>query len=128
MTNLIRSIYVSGKLPTDPFDLTGISKSYCCSTLIKRDKVKFGVLNTVNNSNFLFLKTHKANKVSVLLLLDIAFKALLLGQSTNKIFRKDFSHAGRDICNKFKLFLQGPWAGIVSAAPTQANNNIEYCI
>ena len=112
----------------DPFDLTGNSKSYCCSTLIKHDKVKFGVLNTVNNSNFLFLKTHKANKVLVLLLLDIAFKALLLGQSTNKILRKDFSHAGRDICNKFKLFLQGPWAGIVSAAPTQANNNIEYCI
>ena len=63
--------------------------------LIKRDKVKFGVLTTVNNSNFLFLKTHKANKVSVLL--DIAFKALLLGQSTNKIFRKDFSHAGREL-------------------------------
>ena len=81
----------------DPFDLTGNSKSYCCSTFIKRDKVKFGVLNTVNNSNFLFLKAHKANKVSVLLLLDIAFKALLLGQSTNNIFRKDFSHAGREL-------------------------------
>ena len=34
------------------FDLTGNSKSYCCSTLIKRHKVKFGVLNTVNNTPF----------------------------------------------------------------------------
>ena len=79
------------------FDLTGNSKSYCCSTLIKCDKVKFGVLNTVNNSNFLSLKTHRANKILVLPLSDIAFKALLLGQSTNNIFRKDFSHAGREL-------------------------------
>ena len=80
-----------------------------------------------NNSNFLSLKTHRANKILVLLLSDIAFKALLLGQSTNNIFRKTF-HMQGEYCNKLKLFLRGPWAGVVSTAPTQANNNIEYCI
>ena len=39
----------------------------------------------------------KAKKVLVLLLLGIAFEALLLGQSTNNIFWKDFLHAGREL-------------------------------
>ena len=31
-------------------------------------------------------------------------------------------------CNKLKVFLWGPWKGIVSATPAQVNNLIEYCI
>ena len=53
---------------------------------IKRDRVNFVVLNTVNNSKFLFLKTRKANYVSVLFLSDIAFKALLTIQVNMFLF------------------------------------------
>ena len=45
--------------------------------LIKCDRVDFGVLITFVNSNFLFLKTLKANEVSVLFWSDITFKAFL---------------------------------------------------
>ena len=37
---------------------------------------------------------------------------------------KTFHKQGEN-SNKFKFFPTGPWAGIVSAAPAQANNIIE---
>ena len=50
---------------------------------------------------------------------------LLTKQPTNSILlsfinTKDLNTQGEN-CNMLKLFLWGPWEGIVSAAPVQAN-------
>ena len=61
------------------------------------------------NTNFLFLKTHRANYVSVSFLSDVAFKTLLTTQGNKFLFDGEiqlqiaysffvgFSHTGREL-------------------------------
>ena len=75
---------------------------------------------------------------SVLFLSDIAYKAFVTIQVNVSILRAIYKlhipflqgenfHTQEENYNKLKLFPWGPWEEIVSAAPAQANNIIEYC-